>query len=78
LLFAYPQINPFWEIIKFTFRSSPHTFPALVLGILEKLAYAGNRMPRHKEMIEMGYSLAKEVQVISFHFITTVFNNFPN
>jgi fatty acid amide hydrolase 2 len=56
------KVNPFWEMIKFCFRASPHTFPALILGIVEKLAYAGNALPRHKHIIEMGYALAKEIQ----------------
>ncbi|ODM98661.1 Fatty-acid amide hydrolase 2 [Orchesella cincta] len=57
------KINPFWEVVKFCFRMSPHTFPALILGIIEKIAYAGNQLPRHKQMIEMGFTLAKEIQV---------------
>lgn len=56
------QINPYWELIKWVFRYSPHTFPALVLGMIEKVAYAGKATTRHKDMIEMGYTLAKEVQ----------------
>ena len=49
-----------------TFRRSPHTVPALVLGIIEKLAAASRSLPRHKEMIDMGYALAKDMQV-TFH-----------
>ncbi|CAG7815292.1 unnamed protein product [Allacma fusca] len=56
------KINPFVELVKKAFWMSPHTLPALVLGVIEKLAYAGRSLPRHKEMIEMGYSLAKELQ----------------
>ncbi|ODM87466.1 Fatty-acid amide hydrolase 2 [Orchesella cincta] len=56
------KINPFWELVKFCFRKSPHTLPAIMLGIIEKMAYIGNQLPRHKQLIEMGYSLAKEIQ----------------
>ncbi|ODM88194.1 Fatty-acid amide hydrolase 2 [Orchesella cincta] len=56
------KINPFWELVKFCFRISPHTLPAIMLGIIEKIAYVGNQLPRHKRIIEMGYSLAKEIQ----------------
>jgi hypothetical protein len=65
------QINPFWEIIKWVFRYSPHTFPALILGMIEKLAYVGTATTRHKEMIEMGYTLAKEVQVRALMVLTS-------
>jgi len=56
------KINPYWELVKFPFGLTPHTFPALVLGIIEKIVYIGNNMPIHKEMIEMGHSLTKEIQ----------------
>ncbi|ODM88927.1 Fatty-acid amide hydrolase 2 [Orchesella cincta] len=58
------KINPFWELVKFCFRISPHTLPAIMLGIIEKMAYIGNQLPRHKQLIEMGYSLAKEIHFI--------------
>jgi hypothetical protein len=57
------QINPFWELLKLVFRQSPHTAPALMLGVIEKLAAASRALPRHKEMIDMGYALAKDIQV---------------
>jgi len=55
-------VNPFWEMIKYMFNKSPHTIPALLLGIAEKIAAVTKTWPRHKEMIDMGYALAKDIQ----------------
>lgn len=72
------QINPFWEVIKFCFRMSPHTFPALILGIIEKIAYAGNQLPRHKHMLEMGFNLAKEMQEVLKDDAVLLYPSFPS
>ncbi|XP_021956293.1 fatty-acid amide hydrolase 2-B isoform X2 [Folsomia candida] len=56
------KVNPFLELIKFFFNASPHTFPAIVLGLVEKVAYVGTKLPRHQNMIEMGNSFVKEFQ----------------
>jgi len=71
------KINPFWEVVKFCFRMSPHTFPALILGIIEKIAYAGNQLPRHKQMIELGFSLAKEIQEVLKDDAILLYPSFP-
>lgn len=57
---------------------SPHTFPALILGIIEKIAYAGNKLPRHKQMIEMGFTLAKEIQEILKDDAILLYPSFPS
>ena len=57
---------------------SPHTFPALILGIIEKIAYAGNQLPRHKQMIELGFNLAKEIQEVLKDDAILLYPSFPS
>lgn len=52
-------LNPWLELFKWVFRVSPHTLPAIVLVILEKLTRG---MPeRIKKFVEMGKELKKEL-----------------
>ncbi|ODM88193.1 Fatty-acid amide hydrolase 2 [Orchesella cincta] len=72
------KINPFWELVKFCFRISAHTLPAIMLGIIEKIAYVGNHLLRHKKLIEMGYSLAKEIQDVLKDDAVLLYPSFPS
>ncbi|ODM86874.1 Fatty-acid amide hydrolase 2, partial [Orchesella cincta] len=78
LLLQKGKINPFWELVTFCFRLSPHTLPAIMLGIIEKMAYIGNQLPRHKLLIEMGYSLAKEIQDVLKDDAVLLYPSFPS
>lgn len=47
------------------FNRSRHSFPVIVIGIVEKLAYFANKTwSRPKKMIKLGEDLNKELEVI--------------
>lgn len=50
---------------------------AIVLGFVEKIAYAIKILPRHKQMIEMGDTFIQEFQVIQ-EFPLIINNYFYN
>ncbi|ODM91859.1 Fatty-acid amide hydrolase 2 [Orchesella cincta] len=73
-----PFYQPILGVGEILFRISPHTLPAIMLGIIEKMAYIGNQLPRHKQLIEMGYSLAKEIQDVLKDDAVLLYPSFPS
>jgi fatty acid amide hydrolase 2 len=55
-------INPFWELAKFFFGKSNHSFPAIIVGIAEKVAYSQADSKYQRKMIEGCDHLREEFQ----------------
>jgi fatty acid amide hydrolase 2 len=52
-------INAYWELLKWAFRASDHTLPAIVLAIIERLPKLA--ASRTKRFVEMGRALREEL-----------------
>jgi fatty acid amide hydrolase 2 len=57
------KVNPFWELVKLAFGKCNHSFPAVVVGIAEKIAYSQADSKYQRLMIEGCDHLREEFQV---------------